>query len=265
MTTSLELVVPVLNEEKDLPSSIEKLMAFLPQRLDDYDWRVVIADNGSTDATPEVAKRLAGEHPRVGWTRLEERGRGRALRAAWLESDADIVSYMDVDLSADLDAFPALVGAVRDEGYDIAIGSRLAEGAQVIGRPPLREVISRAYSFLFRAFFPELFFDPIKFRSMFLTGFRDAQCGFKALSRRAARELVPLVRDPGWFFDTELLVLAERNGYRIKELPVRWTDDPDSRVRVLPTTYEDLKGLMRLRLGGLETPSRHRSGEMRKD
>lgn len=259
MATSLELVVPVLNEERDLAPSIEKLLAFLPLHMGRYDWRIIIADNGSTDSTPEVAKRLAGGNSQVEWTRLEERGRGRALRTAWLGSEADIVSYMDVDLSTDLEAFPKLVGAVSDEGYDIAIGSRLARGAEVIGRPPLRGAISRVYSFIFRALFAELFIDPFSVRSMFLSGFRDAQCGFKALSRRSARELVPLVMDSGWFFDTELLVLAEKNGYRIKELPVRWIDDPDSRVEIVPTAYEDLKGLMRLRFGGLRSASRRLS------
>ena len=242
MTTSIDVVVPVLNEEKALPSSIGKLRDFMERELDAVEWRIVIADNGSTDSTLRVAEALSRRSERIDHIHLEKRGRGRALRAAWMQSEADIVGYMDVDLSTDLRALPSLVEAVSVGGYDLAIGSRLARGAQVIGRPVLREVVSRAYSLTFRA--------------MFLTGFRDAQCGFKVITREAARALVPLVRDTGWFFDSEILILAEANGYRIKEVPVRWTDDPDSRVRIVSTAYDDLMGLLRLRFGGLRQASR---------
>ena len=241
-TLSLDIVIPVLNEQRALPSSVGTLHEFLSGNFDAYDWRVVIADNGSTDATPDVSRGLAGAYQRVGYLRLERRGRGRALIKAWLESNADIVGYMDVDLSTDLAALPVLVDAIASEGYDVAIGSRLRKGARVKGRSINREFVSRAYSLLFRA--------------MFLTGFQDAQCGFKAVSRRAAQDLVPLVQDTGWFFDTELLILAEKNGYRIKEVPVKWTDDPDSRVRIVSTAYGDMKGLLRLRFGGLRKASR---------
>ena len=250
MTTSLDVVVPVLNEAQDLPPNISRLHEFLSGQLDDYDWRIVIADNGSTDSTPDIAKALSQQHARVGYIRVEQRGRGRALARAWVNSDADIVSYMDVDLATDLSHLRELVEAVENEDYDIAIGSRLKKGAQVIGRPPKRELISRAYSLIFRA--------------MFVTGFRDAQCGFKALSRRAANDVVPLVQDTGWFFDTELLILAEKNGYRIKEVPVKWIDDPDSRVRITTTAYEDMKGLLRLRFGGLRKASTLLSGSGRR-
>ena len=250
MTTSLDVVVPVLNEAQDLPPNITRLHEFLSGQLNDYDWRIVIADNGSTDSTPDIAKALSQQHASVGYIRVEQRGRGRALASAWVNSDADIVSYMDVDLATDLSHLRELVEAVGNEDYDIAIGSRLKKGAQVIGRPPKRELISRVYSLIFRA--------------MFLTIFRDAQCGFKALSRRAANDVVPLVQDTGWFFDTELLILAEKNGYRIKEVPVKWIDDPDSRVRITTTAYEDMKGLLRLRFGGLRQASKLLSGSGRR-
>ena len=238
MTTSIDLVLPVLNEEEDLSLSVDGLRSFLRSSMSEYDWRVVIADNGSTDATQEIGRRLTESYPDVTYLRLEERGRGRALRKAWLDSRADIVAYMDVDLSTDLAFLAALVRAIEEDGYDLAIGSRLKKGAQVIGRPLKRELMSRAYSLMFRG--------------MFATGFRDAQCGFKMLSRRAAADLAPLVEDNGWFFDTELLILAERLGYRIKEVPVKWTDDPASRVRITRTAYEDAKGLLRLRFGGID-------------
>lgn len=242
MVVSLDVVLPVLNEEKALPATVGTLCDFLSRCLSEYDWRVVIADNGSTDDTQAIGTQLADELPGVGYTRLEERGRGVALRTAWLASSADIVAFMDVDLSADLGAFPLLVAAVEGEEYEIAIGSRFKKGSKVSGRSGNRELLARSYSLLFRV--------------LFFAGFHDAQCGFKALSRRAADELLPLVRSSGWFFDTELLLLAEKNGYRIKELPVIWTDDPDSRVGVLSTGAELMRGLLRLRFGGLRKASR---------
>ncbi|MCD5400650.1 MAG: glycosyl transferase [SAR202 cluster bacterium Io17-Chloro-G1] len=242
MKKTLDVVIPVLNEERALADSVNALAAFLSNNLNDYEWAVVVADNGSTDATPSICQSLSEQDSRVRHVRLEQKGRGRALKQAWAESDADIVAYMDVDLSTDLSALPQTIAAVDDEGYDIAIGSRLTRGARVIGRSFKRELISRSYSLIFRA--------------MFLAGFQDAQCGFKAVSRRAADDVAPLVVDNGWFFDTEMLLIAEKNGYRIKEIPVKWTDDPDSRVKIISTAWEDIKGLLRLRFGGLNQASR---------
>ena len=246
MSSSVSLVLPVLNEERGLAASTLRLHEYLTSNLAAYNWRIVIADNGSTDSTPAVGTQLAREHDRIDYLRIEQRGRGRALRKAWLESDADIRGFMDIDLSTELAAIPKLVRSIESGGYDVAIGSRLKKGAAVEGRTLLREITSRGYSLLFR--------------TMFLTGFHDAQCGFKAVSRRAASDLLPLVQDNGWFFDTELLLLAEKNGYRIDEIPVRWTDDPDSRVRIIRTALDDLKGLLRLRFGGLRRASRTLAG-----
>ena len=242
MKKTLDVVIPVLNEARALADSVNALAAFLSNNLNDYEWAVVVADNGSTDATPSICQSLSEQDSRVRHVRLEQRGRGRALKLAWAESNADVVAYMDVDLSTDLSVLPQTIAAVDGEGYDIAIGSRLKRGAQVIGRSFKRELISRSYSLIFRA--------------MFLAGFQDAQCGFKAVSRRAADEVAPLVVDNGWFFDTEMLLIAEKNGYRIKEIPVKWTDDPDSRVKIFSTAWEDIKGLLRLRFGGLRQASR---------
>ena len=163
---------------------------------------------------------------------LPEKGRGRALRKAWTESDADIVSYMDVDLSTDLGAFAPLIDSLIDSEYDMAIGSRLAPGARV-ERGFKREFISRTYNLMIRC--------------LFRNRFTDAQCGFKAITRRAVTNIVPLIEDQAWFFDTELLLLAERMGYRVFEVPVKWTDDPDSRVKIASTAWEDIKGLFRVR------------------
>ena len=241
-TPSVEFVIPVLNEERALPASIGNLHGFLQENMRDYDWRIVVADNGSTDRTPSVSQELAQKYGTVRYLRLEERGRGRALRTAWLASDAQYLCFMDVDLSTHLDAIPPLIGSLATGEYDLAIGSRLKNGANVIGRSLKREFISRTYNVIVR--------------SMFFVRFRDAQCGFKAITQAAARELTPLVLDHSWFFDTELLILAEKNGYRINEIPVQWTDDPDSRVKIVKTAYDDLKGLMRLRFGGLRSASK---------
>ena len=239
---SIDIVIPVLNEERALPGTVATLREFLRDAIPNP-CRIVIADNGSDDSTPQVGRGLAEEHPDVAYLRLEQRGRGRALRRAWLESQADLVSYMDVDLSTDLSAFQPLVQALED-GYDLAIGSRLAKESTVRLRSLKREVISRSYNLLIEA--------------MFFTRFSDAQCGFKAMTSAAARALLPHVQDQGWFFDTELLILAEKRGFRIMDVPVSWTDDPDTRVKVVRTALDDLKGLLRLRFGGLprvERPS----------
>ena len=244
MPGAIDIVIPVLNEERTLAESVATLRTYLTDAIPNP-WRIVIADNGSDDRTPDIAQELSEEHPDVAWLRLEQRGRGRALRRAWMESHADFVCYMDVDLSTDLAAFPPVVQAL-EEGYDLAVGSRLARGAHVYRRTFKREFISRGYNLLIKA--------------MFFTRFSDAQCGFKALTRAAAQALVPHIVDQGWFFDTELLVLAEKRGFRIKDIPVTWTDDPDSRVKIASTAWNDMKGLLRLRFGGLPKIEPPRAG-----
>lgn len=237
MQASLDVIIPCLNEERALPGSVCRLHEFMSANMGAYAWNIVVADNGSTDGTLEAAAHLADRFAEVRYIRLQERGRGRALRRAWSESAADVMVYMDVDLSTDLAHLPDLVSAVADQGYHLAIGSRLLPESRVVGRTLKREITSRGYSLLFR--------------SMFFTPFRDAQCGFKAVNRRIAHDLAPLVLDNGWFFDSELLILAQKCGFRIRELPVRWTDDPDTRVRIIRTAWEDVKGLLRLRFGGV--------------
>ncbi len=229
--TSVDVVIPVYNEERTLERSVDTLLKFLRERFP-YSWRIVVADNASVDATLEIAKRLSSQHPEVTYLHLDQKGRGRALRRAWLESDADIVSYMDVDLSTDLEAFLPLIDGLVHKRYHVAIGSRLKKGAQV-ERQPKREIISRCYNILIK--------------SMFRNRFSDAQCGFKALTREAVADLVPIVKDQHWFFDSELLLRAEQRGYQIFEVSVAWVDDPDSRVNIAQTAWGDLKGLFRVR------------------
>lgn len=240
---SVDITIPVLNEEHSLPRCIGTLTEHLSNGVKgEWDWRITIADNGSEDATPEVGRQLSEEHPNVRLTRLEQRGRGRALKKAWLESDADVRCFMDVDLSTRLDALEPLVNAIADERYDVAIGSRLMPQSLVEKRTLKREIVSRAYNALIRVMFPR-------------KTFRDAQCGFKAVSRDVAENVVPFVENTGWFFDTELLLLSLRAGYRIKEIPVHWVDDPDTRVRIVSTATEDIKGLLRVRFSPADVKS----------
>ncbi|GAA5075745.1 dolichyl-phosphate beta-glucosyltransferase [Streptomyces similanensis] len=226
----IDIVVPVFNEEADLEPGVRRLHAHLRATFP-YPFRITVADNASTDDTPRIAARLADELPEARWLRLTEKGRGRALRTAWSRSDAPVLAYLDVDLSTELTALLPLVAPLVSGHSDIAIGTRLAPGARVV-RGPKREVVSRCYNVILR--------------TALGVGFSDAQCGFKAVRREAAERLLPLVRDPEWFFDTELLVLAERAGLRIHEVPVDWVDDPDSRVDLLPTALADLRGIARI-------------------
>jgi len=229
----VDIVVPVRNEEHDLAPSIRRLVGYLRAGFP-FTARVTIADNGSTDATFQIADGLARELAEVRAVRIEQPGRGRALRAVWSQSDAEVLVYMDVDLSTDLNALLPLVAPLLSGHSDLAIGTRLARGSRVI-RGPKRELISRCYNVLLHACLG--------------VRFSDAQCGFKAIRREQARTLLPLTQDTGWFFDTELLVLAERAGLRIHEIPVDWIDDLDSRVDIVATALADLRGIVRLGSG----------------
>ncbi|KDE99261.1 sugar translocase [Mycolicibacterium aromaticivorans JS19b1 = JCM 16368] len=226
----LDIVIPVYNEERDVASCVRRLHQFLLDEVP-YRARIVVADNASTDGTLSVARKLAEELSDVDVIHLDAKGRGGALAAAWASSPADVVAYMDVDLSTHLSALMPLVAPLVSGHSDIAIGSRLAASSRVV-RGIKREVVSRGYNLLLRG--------------LLGARFSDAQCGFKALRADVARQLLPLVADTGWFFDTELLVLAEKAGLRIHEVPVDWIDDPDSRVDILATAIEDLKGCWRV-------------------
>jgi putative flippase GtrA len=229
----VEVVVPVYNEQRVLVASVTRLHRYLTASFP-FPFRITIADNASTDGTWPLARELAARLPQVAAVHLDRKGRGRALRQVWSGSDAGVLAYTDVDLSTDLAALLPLVAPLVSGHSDLAIGTRLHRGARIV-RGPKREAISRAYNLLLRATLG--------------TGFSDAQCGFKAIRADAARALLPLVRDGDWFFDTELLVLAERAGLRIHEVPVDWVEDPDSRVAIVPTALEDLRGVARLAAG----------------
>lgn len=228
---TLNVIIPVYNEEIELEKSVSTLSAYLSQNLKDFSWQIAIADNASTDQTFNIARKIASYNKKVKAIHLPQKGRGRAVKNVWLRDDFDVLAYMDVDLSTDLKHFPPLVRSLL-RGYDLAIGSRNAHGARVYGRTLLRTVTSKVYMMLIKVFF--------------LVNFSDAQCGFKAITRKAAQALLPEVQDNGWFFDTELLILAEKSGYRIYEEPVTWIDNPGSTVRVMKTAQGDLEGLWRM-------------------
>jgi putative flippase GtrA len=232
-TPVLDIVVPVFNEERDLAPCVRRLFAHLTGSFP-YRFRITIANNASTDGTAEIADELARAIPEVTAVHLTEKGRGRALHQVWSASDASVLAYLDVDLSTDLNALSPLIAPLLSGHSDLAIGSRLARGSRVV-RGPKREIISRCYNLILRG--------------ALATRFSDAQCGFKAIRADVAAKLLPHVADTGWFFDTELLVLSERAGLRIHEVPVDWVDDPDSRVDIVSTAVADLKGVWRLTRG----------------
>ncbi|KPJ63321.1 MAG: hypothetical protein AMS15_00815 [Planctomycetes bacterium DG_23] len=228
---TLDIIVPVYNEEKDLPVNIRRLHHFLGKEAD-CDWRIVIADNASTDSTPAEAQALMEKFPRISYTRLEQKGRGRALKFAWGQSKADVVGYMDVDLSTNLKHLPEALELVT-QGADVVIGSRLIPGSRIT-RSLKREILSRGYNLLVHLIFG--------------IHFSDAQCGFKFLTARALHTLRPLLHDPRWFFDTELLVMAERRGFKIGEIPVEWIEDLETTVRIVKDIFQDSYALAKLRL-----------------
>ncbi len=231
-TCLVDVVIPVLNEARVLARSVAEVRRFLTEHAT-WRWRVVVVDNGSTDGTDDVARALVAQYDDVRFLQLPQRGRGRALRHAWTTSDADIMCYTDVDLSTELAALPVLVHALRFENYDLGTGSRLLPASRT-KRSPKREFISRCYNVIVKL--------------VLGTTFSDAQCGFKVVTRNVVREIVPQIKDESWFFDTELLVLAEKQQYRLKDLAVEWIEDDDSRVKIVKTAWDDLRGIARLRM-----------------
>ncbi len=232
---NVDIVIPVLNEQEALPICIAKLQNYISNNIEQK-CNIVIADNGSNDDTPEVSKHLVSEYENIQYIRIPERGRGLALKTVWSKSESDIVCYMDVDLSTDLDALPILIDHLNGN-HHIAVGSRLSKTSKVSNRSFQRELTSRGYNFLLKIFF--------------FNKFHDAQCGFKGLRTITAKKILPLIKDNKWFFDTELLLVAEKSGFEIANIPVQWTDDKDSRVNVVKTIIEDLKGIFRLRFLGI--------------
>lgn len=228
---TVNIVLPVYNESAELADSVRTLVRFLSKNLTDFSWHVTIADNASTDPTLRIARELTHTYPSVSVEHLSQKGRGRAVKHVWRKDAYDYYAYMDIDLSTDLKHLPPLLHSL-ERGYDIAIGTRNARGARIFGRGLLRSITSKGYILLIKLFF--------------WVNFTDAQCGFKAVNRRTVTDLMPHVKDNEWFFDSELLILGEKSGFRIYEESVTWVDNPGSTVRVMKTAMGDLKGLWRL-------------------
>lgn len=228
----VDIVIPVYNEEAELEDNITKLSNFLNKNFK-YIYEIIIANNASTDNTLNIAKKISKNIPHVSYIHLDKKGRGRALKKAWMESKSDIVSYMDVDLSTNLEHFIEIVNSIASGKYELGIGSRLRKGA-VVKRSLKRQILSVGYNALLKV--------------LFMPKFTDAQSGFKAVKRKVAQKLIPMTKDDNWFFDTELLLLAEHYNYRIFETPVKWIERKKSKVRIFKTIYEYLIGMARMRL-----------------
>lgn len=225
----IAFILPVYNEEKDLKKGVLKLYNYLVSNKI-KSWKIIIADNASTDKTPEIGKQLAKNYTNVFYFYLPIKGRGYALRKTYNSFNAKIYFYMDIDLSTDLNHIKEVLNEMNYN--DIVIGTRLSKNSKV-ERSLFRELISRTYNLIAR----------------FLTKTKvsDLQCGFKAINNKIIEEVIPLVKDNNWFFDSEMLIIAEKRGYKIKEIPIKWTDDPYSKVKILETSLNYLKNLLRLR------------------
>jgi len=238
MKKTLDIVLPVYNEESILNRNVSIILEFIKNNLKPYQTTIIIIDNGSTDSTYKIASQLTKSNPNIKTMKIETKGRGIALKTAWTESSSDLLVYMDIDLSTDISSLKSLIHEIDFNNFDIAIGSRLLKKSVVTNRKFLRTLTSKTYSFITRL--------------LFLSKIHDFQCGFKIIKKSTAKTLLPKIQDSGWFFDTELLLLAENKKFKIKEIPVNWTDDPNSKVDVIKTILEDLKGLMRMRIWGLK-------------
>ncbi|MCB0623273.1 MAG: glycosyltransferase [Saprospiraceae bacterium] len=233
---TFDVTIPVLNEEATLDRQVRILYAFLHEHFPDpTQWQIVIADNGSTDDTPAIAGKLVEELEGVALVKVPKKGVGLALKTSWSQSQADIVGYMDLDLATDLDHFPEAYRALTEGGYDLVYATRLHPHSRVIGRTLKREISSRAFNRILRWYLQ--------------VGFSDGMCGFKFLKRSHFDALqAGGARNDGWFFSTELLVVAEWLELKLYELPVQWTDDTSSsRVQILPLAKRYLAAMRDLK------------------
>ncbi len=230
---TFDVTLPVLNEEATLKRQVHVLHQFLCEHFPARrrQWQIVIADNGSTDATPRLALELSDELAEVRLVRVPSKGVGLALKTSWSQSEADMVGYMDLDLATDLSHFIQAYHALATEGYDLVYGTRLHPRARVVGRTFKREITSRVFNFIVRHYLG--------------THFSDGMCGFKWLKREYVPVLIAggAVSD-GWFFSTELLAVAEWQGLKMCELPVHWTDDAaNSKVNIPKLARQYLKAM----------------------
>jgi len=223
MAVEVSVVLPAYNEADTIERTVETTLATLEKCLPPGSFEVIVAEDGCEDRTPEIADRLAAEDDRVRHVHSDQRlGRGGALRRAFRAAAGDTLVYFDTDLATDMRHLEQLVESVRSGEYDVATGSRWIPG-QEVDRPPRRGIPSRGFNFLVRTFLR--------------SGLRDHQCGFKAFDRETLFDIVEDVEDEHWFWDTEVLVRAQRRGYRVREFPVEWEPKDDTTVDLVRDVF----------------------------
>jgi glycosyltransferase involved in cell wall biosynthesis len=230
----LSIIIPAHNEEKRLPASLEKVLAFI--RSQPYETEIIVVENGSHDRTPEIAREAAAQHAEVHWIQEEQAGKGLAVRSGMLAAEGEYRFICDADLSMPIEEVTRFLPP-HVERYDVAIASREVPGAVRYNEPAYRHWIGRVFNWLVRV--------------ITLPGLQDTQCGFKSFRADVAEDLFPQQTIHGWTFDVEILFLAMRRGYNILEIPIPWYYYPGSRVRILRDSWLMLSDLFRIRLNAL--------------
>ncbi|MCK4744947.1 glycosyltransferase [Candidatus Parcubacteria bacterium] len=232
----INITTPCLNEGKILNNNIIALFNFLNKNVAEDEWQIIIADNNSTDNTAEIAKELEDRFKQIKYFFISQKGKGVAIRHGWKNFDADIYVFMDADLSVDLEALPKLISAVKEEHYDIAVGSRFHKQS-IIKRSIARKMISKLYR--------------VAKKIITNSYISDLPCGFKAANKEIIKKILPLIKNNEWFFDSELIILSEKCGYKIKEIPVKWEEVRESgdksRVKTIALGFNYIKNLIELR------------------
>lgn len=226
----LSIVIPAHNEAQRLPPSLSKIDAFLSTQP--FTAEVIIVENGSHDGTFEVAQAFAATHPYVRAIKVDTRGKGLAVKAGMLAAEGDFRFICDADLSMPIEEVTRFLPPHSD-GYDILIATREGDGARRVGEPEYRHFMGRVNNWIIRL--------------TAVRGFDDTQCGFKMFSRKAAEDLFTVQRMAGIGFDVELLFVATRRGYRIREVPITWYFDPDSRMRLVQDSLNMLREIWHIR------------------
>lgn len=232
---TFEITIPVLNEEDGLVRDVSTLYDFCIRTLPDTkQWAIVIADNGSTDRTGEIAESLASQTENISYFRLDRRGVGLALRTSWRNSQTEIIGSMDLDLSTDLKHLPQAISALSDEGYDLVYATRLHHDSKVRGRSLKREITSRVLNYMMRNYLN--------------VTISDGMCGFTFFRRSFLENILDNgASSDGWFFQAELLIVSEWLGLKICELPVEWTEDNNSKARIFPLAIEYIRAMRALK------------------
>ena len=231
----VDIVIPVYNEEVNLEKNINILTEWLKNNFK-YEWIVTIADNGSTDNTKKIAKDLDMKNKKIILKEITSKGRGIALRESWLSSTSDICAFMDIDLSTELEYLNEIIYPIVELECEICCGSRWMSSSNV-KRGLFRGILSWSYNFILQ--------------TTLGLKIKDSQIGFKAIKTDTAKKVIPLIKDNEWFFDTELLLISQKNDLKIKQIPVIWIDHPKSTVVVLKTVKMFLRNVWRMKKDGI--------------